>query len=699
MTTKTKRFNRSRFMILTLITLLLPSVALPASSASSTSSTASTPSTANAQAITEVAAGKRSEARASWWGFDPADATAALQAAINSGARKLIIENMGAPWITDKIILAGDQEIVFEKGVVVQAKRGAFHGSGDSLFSATSKKNITLTGHGATLRMWKQDYDDKTQYTHAEWRHALSFKSCAGVRVEGLTLADSGGDGIYLGVAQKGVPCSDVVITSVACVNNYRQGISVISARNLLIEDCVLKDTGGTAPEAGIDFEPNAPTEELTSCVMRNCISENNKGDAYTFYLRPLRADSKPLSIRLENCRAIGCRRSVAFVTGNDSETASVKGAMDFIACRFEGSRQAAISISDKPTSGARVSFVNCEVINPAIGQPGTTPIVFSSGANGVGAIGGVRFDGCAIFDSQNRLPMSYQDMSGGVALSDITGAITVKRDGQQTTHQLTPKLIAEWMPFRSFKQIARFNAKDSRYEPVFPDAKPGANSDAKPGAVRRPAPTTARQRGLSEWLLWAEANEQVSFDVLIRPVGKGEPKPVPVSVISPSGKLTKMPDARGEKQTAYEFKAAERGAYKIVCEPQNFTATVNSASSRICLYSQSSSFHFLGTTGQFYFWVPAGAKEFAVKVSGGGGTECVKAALLDLTGAKIEEKDNIAQACQFLAAPEDAARGEIWSLRLDKPTTGVLEDFFVQLQGIPPLLSPTREGLLKPAN
>jgi len=650
--------------------------------------TAAVPATPNAQAVAEVVAGKRPEARASWWGFDPADATAALQAAINSGARKLIVEDMGVPWITDKLALASDQEIVFEKGVVVQARRGAFCGGGDCLFFAASKKNITLIGPGATLRMWKEDYDDKTQYKHAEWRHVLSFMSCTGVRVEGLTLADSGGDGIYLGVAQKGVPCSDVVIRNVSCVNNYRQGISVISARSLIIEGCVLKDTGGTAPAAGIDFEPNEATEELVNCVMRNCISENNQGEAYTFYLRSLRADSKPISIRLENCRAVGCRRSVSFVTGNHSETAGVKGTIEFINCRLEGSQHAAISIGDKPVTGARVSFVNCEIINPAVRQLTTTPIVLTSEANGVDAIGGVLFDGCTIQDDRERLPMSYQDMSGGVALSDITGTLTVERGGQSTTHSLTPKLIAEWMPFRSFKQIARFDAKSPRYEPALPDAQPDASHRS-----------AARQRGLSEWLLWAEAGEQVRFTVLIRPVGTGEPRSVPVSLLSPSGQLTKLPAAQGDKETAYEFEATERGASKIVCEPHNWTATVHSPGRRVCLYSQSAAFHLLGTTGQFWFWVPPGTKEFGVKVSGGGGTECVKAALHDPAGHKVEEQDSIAQAQQFVATPKDPARGEIWSLRFDRPAAGVLEDFHVQLQGIPPLLSPTREGVLQPAN
>jgi len=83
--------------------------------------------------------------RASSFGFDPTNSTAALQAAINSGASKVIVENMGAPWIVNKIQLTSDQEIVFQKGAVVQALRGAFKGRNDSLFTATLKTNITLT--------------------------------------------------------------------------------------------------------------------------------------------------------------------------------------------------------------------------------------------------------------------------------------------------------------------------------------------------------------------------------------------------------------------------------------------------------------------------------------------------------------------------------------------------------------------------
>ena len=44
---------------------------------------------ANEAAVAEVAASARTEANAAWWGFDPDDATAAVQAAIDSGAARV----------------------------------------------------------------------------------------------------------------------------------------------------------------------------------------------------------------------------------------------------------------------------------------------------------------------------------------------------------------------------------------------------------------------------------------------------------------------------------------------------------------------------------------------------------------------------------------------------------------------------------
>lgn len=122
----------------------------------------------NAAAVAEVRAKTRQTASAAWWGFNEADATPFLQAAIDSEAKKVIVPNMGKDWIITPITLAENQEIFFEPGVVVTAKRGAFQGSHDSLFRAKGKGEITIGGYGATLRMQKADYMTEA-YAKAEW--------------------------------------------------------------------------------------------------------------------------------------------------------------------------------------------------------------------------------------------------------------------------------------------------------------------------------------------------------------------------------------------------------------------------------------------------------------------------------------------------------------------------------------------------
>jgi hypothetical protein len=637
----------------------------------------------NEKAIEEVKQGKRKVAYASWWGFDPEDATEALQAAIDSGAPKVVVENMGRPWIVSRTInLRSNQEIVFEKGVIVEAKKGAFLGKGDCLFLAALQRNITIIGYGAVLRMRKLDYT-QPPYEKAEWRHALSIRSCENVRVFGLTLASSGGDGIYLGVAKRGVPNSNIHIKDVVCVDNYRQGISVISAENVLMENVVMRDTSGTPPMAGIDFEPNDPTEVLSNIVMRNCVVQNNSGDGFAFYLHNLNSASRPISIRLEGCRSIGNRRSVSISVGNSKEK-TVNGVIEFVDCKFEGSEGAGIYIAQKPPFGCKVRFVKCEISDAALKQVTQSPIMFASARGNFEPIGGVEFIDCVVRDKVERLPMAFFNPAG-VELTDVIGTLTLIRDGRATKFELTRELINEWFPQQAFKVFPKFEVKGAKFVPLFPDAK-------FPQGVS----STARLRGVAEFLVWANAGEKVAFTLKVLPVGKVEVRPAKVAITTPSGKVIGMKDAVAERDNDYEFVADETGAFRITCDAGNATVTLSKCTHRFCLFAGEGTFHFLGTVGEFFFLVPKGVREFGVKVMGGDGTELVKVTVRDGVGRVVAERDNIA-LWQFAITRENEESDEIFSVKFERPSIGVLEDFFVQLQGIPPLLAPVREALLKP--
>ena len=256
------------------------------------------------RAVAEVTAGRLDRADAAWWGFDPADATAALQAAIDSGAPVVVVPAAPSPWVVGPLRLRSNLELVLEEGAVIEARAGAFLGRAENLLKGDGVENVTIRGYGATLRMRKADYTGPP-YEKSQWRHAISLVSARRVRILGLRIESSGGDGIYLGSSRdRTLPpyCEDVHIKDVTLLDHHRQGISVISARRLLIEDTIMANTRGTAPRAGIDFEPNQPHEELTDCVLRRCTLVDNAGAGLQVFLRKLDETSLPVSISVEDC-------------------------------------------------------------------------------------------------------------------------------------------------------------------------------------------------------------------------------------------------------------------------------------------------------------------------------------------------------------------------------------------------------------
>ncbi len=391
------------------------------------------PNARNSDLVAQVKSGQRTEANAAWWGFNANDSTDCLQAAIDSGARRLVVPYMGAEWIVRPLKLRSNIEICFDPGVVVLAKKGEFKGGGDSLFSASDAADITLRGYGATLRMRKKDYQNPP-YDKAEWRMALSFDGCRRISVEGLRLESSGGDGIYIGATANLPYCEDMVIRDVVCHDNHRQGISVIGAVNLLIENCVLSNTDGTAPRAGIDLEPNGPKEKLVNVVVRNCRMENNAGAGILLYLKNLTRESDPLSIRFEDCYVKGGKDAgigVGALTDNGPQ-----GSVEFVNCTVEDTEKCGAYLYDKSPDAAPVRFVNCKWRNVATQDPNgafRVPLLLHAFRKKIAAkLGGIEFANCHVYDEQDRpaLVVKCEDgaarIKGTVYVSNPHGARAV---------------------------------------------------------------------------------------------------------------------------------------------------------------------------------------------------------------------------------------------------------------------------------
>lgn len=403
----------------------------------------------NPVAVNEVKTGKRTLANAAWWGFDRDDSTEMLQAALNSGARTLVIPYMGAPWVVRPLQLRSQQEIVFEPGVVVLAKQGEFRGGGDSLFSAVGQSNLVLRGYGATLRMRKRDYQNPP-YTKAEWRMGLALRGCRHVLVEGLRIESSGGDGFYVDGGGELGWSEDITLRNCVAYDNHRQGLSVISAVNLLVENCTFANTWGTAPEAGIDLEPDTENQRLVNCVIRNCVFENNNGNEVLVYLKPLTTNSQPVSITFEHClmRMTDARRTppkpgpkeglngVAGIAIGNVRDNGPMGLIEFDDCVTENTGKECVRIYDKSPDRARVRFVNCSFRNPWIspcpgdGVPRVPILLHSRNPANVGTLGGINFENCAVYDTTSRPAVRLEEDHAQVGLRDVHGTILVIAPG-----------------------------------------------------------------------------------------------------------------------------------------------------------------------------------------------------------------------------------------------------------------------------
>ena len=87
------------------------------------------------------------------------------------------------------------------------------------------------------------------------------------------------GDGIYIGMGTtpEVSPPKDITIDGVVCDGNERQGMSVITAKNLRVLNSTFSNTTGHAPGGGIDFEPNTPADYFEDVVLENCILSGNQ--------------------------------------------------------------------------------------------------------------------------------------------------------------------------------------------------------------------------------------------------------------------------------------------------------------------------------------------------------------------------------------------------------------------------------------
>eukprot|EP01045_Picozoa_sp_COSAG04_P005318 COSAG04_NODE_245_length_18929_cov_6.708391_4_plen_3740_part_00 len=319
----------------------------------------------------------------------------------------------GADWIVRPIFLnRSNLVIVFARGATVMAMRNQFRGEGDCLFSAHGIRNVSLIGYGATWRMRKADYQNRTAgvagYSKSEHRHGLQLHDTEDITIAGLTIRETGGDGLDMGSWGTGVKGTyRTHVRDCQFLSNHRQGMSVGHAVDLLVERTVFANTSGTAPEAGVDLEPDVRTEQLTNVSFVDCLATGNAGNQFSAWLAQLDASSEPVSVSFRNCTAVG--RGAEGGEGGwhiGGVETGLRGSIEVFDSHVSSTYDSGAWLVDllSPASFA-IRFVNTVFDHVAMKQPAAAahPITLQRENTGGNVSGGVSFEDCTLIDDEAR--------------------------------------------------------------------------------------------------------------------------------------------------------------------------------------------------------------------------------------------------------------------------------------------------------
>lgn len=622
-------------------------------------------------------------AKMSDFGFDPDDSTEIVQRALDSCNGRLVFDRQPGPWVVRPLFIRSNTEVVFEEGVEIVAKEDAFHGLRDALVTLHGVTNVTLRGlgRGATLRMRIKDYQGPA-YSHGEWRHAVNLLSASGITIENLTLADSGGDGIYIGANPSVNPCRNVVIRDCICDNNNRQGVSVISVDGLLIERTAMRNTRGTAPRSGIDFEPNAPCQLLKNIVVRDCLTEANDGCGYELYAAQLGADSEPVDITLESCRSSGDRlASLKVALGVRGKKGLPRGKVVARNCTFADCKWSSVRVENNPHGAIGVVLENCTIERRAGLAQRIPDVKLVTDDLNAAPTDGVDFRkvtirreaGAGEWFAASQMPWS------SVGMENVNGTVRLVRGEKEEVVLLDDSWRKAVFP--------RSDERCAMDEIAFDPAKVGRVVDERPGEQIPFSPMT--MRFALNAIVYALKPGRVTFAAKLVRVNSRTPKDGRFVVKDMKGRVVATLPAVGEKEETRTVAVPAAGFYRIECDVKPHGLVMTSCDAPIgFLPPPNSAIDIYKSEGDMWFAHGEGMDETFFC---GGSSEAATVSLFAPSGKRHGVWRNQTD-WGFKRIGPDAETG-LWRVKIEKPDTGYRwEDAYFVRTGAPAVYFLTKE-------
>lgn len=136
-------------------------------------------------------------------------------------------------------------------------------------FEIQNLKNVSVSN--LIMIGWKQETTEE-----AEWAHGLSISGSENVMVENVSCLYFRGDGLCVSYSS-GVISKNITMSNIVSKYNHRQGLSITGVDLMSVTNSEFSYTSGTAPQAGVNIEPNEG-EYCKRIVMENIKCLGNLG-------------------------------------------------------------------------------------------------------------------------------------------------------------------------------------------------------------------------------------------------------------------------------------------------------------------------------------------------------------------------------------------------------------------------------------
>lgn len=155
------------------------------------------------------------------------------------------------------IVLTDNQTLIMSPNAKLVAIKNSAKNS--QVINVFGRSNITISGGQIVGER------DSHSGSSGEWGHGIAIFGGTNIFIKDIEISKCFGDGIYLGLYngwddkgnKKEYLSNGITIRNCNIHDNRRNNLSITDASNVTVKNCKFSNARGTAPQYGIDIEPN----------------------------------------------------------------------------------------------------------------------------------------------------------------------------------------------------------------------------------------------------------------------------------------------------------------------------------------------------------------------------------------------------------------------------------------------------------